>query len=198
MKTFLICCYPRSRSLWLSCFFSAPGICVCEHEATEYAASSREFWQRAQDVAGNAPVYGNSDSAAVFVLPALLAAMPLTKVVWIERHMDEVSLSMRRAGFSFDIRQAINLTCARRAADPYIDVAISYHRLRQKEYVRWLWQYLLDDVPFDETRWHAFKDEKIAYTAATFPNKEVEKFKQFLANETEYGTKGSASCHTDR
>jgi hypothetical protein len=186
MKTFLICCYPRSRSLWLSYFFSIPGICVCEHEASEHAASSQEFWQRAEDVAGWTPVYGNSDSANLYVLPALLAARPLTKVVWVERHMAEVATSMRRAGFPFDGEQVVRLINMRQACDPYIDVSIGYHRLEHKEYVRWLWEYLIEEVPFDEKRWEALKDQKLAYTAATLPFKSTDKFMRFLANETEH------------
>jgi hypothetical protein len=186
LKTFLICCYPRSRSLWLSRFFSVPGVCVCEHEATEFAASSSEFWERAERVSGHAAVYGNSDSANIFVLPALLAARPLTRVVWVDRPMVEVVRSLRRAGFDFDGHQAANLIGARHNCEAYIDRLVSFKQLEQMDYGRALWEFLLGDYPFDQERWEAFKDQKIAYTARDCAKKETEKFRRFLASETGY------------
>jgi hypothetical protein len=185
MKTFLICSYPRSRTLWLSYFLSIPGVCVCEHEATEHAASSAEFWQRAEDVSGQASVYGNSDSANSFVLPALLAARPLTKVVWIDRHMSDVLDSMRAAGFNVNPDQVANMIEAKRAAWPYIDLTLSFKQLRDEDCIEWLWEFLLD-VPFDRARWLLFKDQKIAYRADTCPAKSTDKMEHFLVTETDW------------
>jgi hypothetical protein len=193
LKTFLICCYPRSRSLWLSRFLTVPGLCVCEHEASEFAASSKEFWDRAEIVAADQPFYGNADSAALFVLPALLAANPLAKVVWIERPMCEVISSTRKAGFTFTDEQACYLVQLRQKYDAFIDVSLNYRALGEVAYVRWLWQYLFSDVSFDLGRWCQHKDWRIAYTAATLPKRDTARFRQFLINETEHMRR----CHAE-
>src|SRR6516165_8958202 len=71
--TFIICGYPRSRTMWLSRFLTLDGISYCTHEATEFAGSQEQFWSNAEKYAQQCDYYGNSDSANIFVLPALLA-----------------------------------------------------------------------------------------------------------------------------
>src|SRR6267378_4396338 len=96
-SSFLICGFPRSRSMWLSKFLTIPGVCVCTHEATEYAGSAPEFWKNALDFCSDsgAPIYGNADCANIYVLPGMLAEQPLCRTVWIARPIVEVCASMK-------------------------------------------------------------------------------------------------------
>lgn len=185
MKTFLIVAYPRSRTLWLANFLSVPGVSICEHEATQWANSSQAFWDRA-DLA-NTPYYGNSDSAAILVLPALLAARPLTKVVWVERPLPEVAVSMIRAGFPFT-QAGMELLCSHKNKyQDLFDLEIDFYRLGQLEVITTLWGLVLPEVPFDYGRWGQLEAIRLAYTAQHYADhpRDGRRFLEFVAKEGE-------------
>jgi len=185
MKTdFLICSYPRSRTLWLSQFFTIPGVCKCEYEATQYAANSEEFWLNA-DLArpGKEWIYGNSDSGNIFVLPALLAARPLTKVVWILRPMGEVEHSLAAAGFPFNREAARLLRYHHHKNRGLFDLVIPYRSLGQLRVIETLWKFLLEDVPFDYGRWGILEATRVAYTYKNYPRPDTTKLMEFIATE---------------
>jgi hypothetical protein len=190
-RTFLICAYPRSRTLWLSHFFNLPYVCLCTHEATEYAASSEEFWANAERICSRVerPIYGNSDSAQIFVLPALLACNPTTKVVWIDRPMPEVIASMSRAKLSMTPENWVRSLLAYRARyQDLFDSIIPYEDLTKVETIRALWTELLGpEVPFVEGWWNRMKDQRIAYSIPDNPppTRNNERFSQFLMHEME-------------
>jgi hypothetical protein len=165
-KTFLICSFPRSRTLWLSRFLSVPGLCACTHEATAHADSSAQFWAHAERLcaAEGAPVYGNCDSAQIFVLPALLAARPMSKVLWIDRPLADVRRSMEKAGFDFSSGNAAVCDWYRQRYAKLVDYVIEYSDLSNEEMMRALWDYLLSS-PFSKKRWEEMKDQRIAYDA---------------------------------
>ncbi|SRR6266481_207972 len=197
-KDFLICSYPRSRTLWLSKFLTRSGACFCAHEATEFAASSTEFWANADKVRAETgwPIFGNSDSANIFVLPALLAARPMTKVLWIERPITEVKRSMIRAGFELADSTAEKLVYLRGRYQELFDYVITYKNLADLDYCRWLWDYLLGaHASFEYGWWQSMDQTRIAYDATTNPPKlrKTAKFLQFI-NDMERPTQ----WHTQR
>jgi hypothetical protein len=190
-RAFLICGYPRSRTLWLAHFFNLPYVCVCSHEATEYAASSEEFWANAEGICARLerPVYGNSDSAQIFILPALLERRPMTSVVWIDRPIEEVIESMHRCGLSSEPNNwAPTLIAYRQRYQDLFDSVIPYDSLNEVGTIRALWEELLGpEVPFVEGWWNRMKDQRIAYSIPDNPPhpKSNEKFSQFLMLEME-------------
>jgi hypothetical protein len=161
-NSFLICAFPRSRTMWLAQFLSVPGVSVCTHEATEFAGSATEFWQNAE--AYGAPIYGNSDSANIFVLPALLAERPLTRVIWIARPIVEVAKSMKAAKMPFTEQSARTLMAMRDRYKEYFDVVIEFSDLEAMDVCKYLWEFVLPGVSFDFDRWGIFHSKKIAYT----------------------------------
>jgi hypothetical protein len=183
LKTFLICAYPRSRTLWLANFFSVPSVSFCEHEATQWAGSSEDFWARADTCP--APVYGNSDSANILVLPALLARRPLTKVVWIERPMSQVALSMRKAGFPFTQAGAEMLSAHKERYRNLFDLELDFRELGRFEIISALWNFLLPGQPFDCGRWGQLEAAPLALSWADYQTtpRQVEGFLRFLSNE---------------
>jgi hypothetical protein len=170
----------------MSKFLTRPGICLCGHEATEYASSSAEFWHNADTVRAETgwPIFGNSDSANIYVLPALLAARPMTKVIWIERPMIEVKRSMERAGFDFPDSTAKTLIFLRDRYQDLIDFVVSYQDLAAVGYCRALWDYLLG-CPFDYAWWNSMAGTRFAYDVSTLPPKDTAKFLSFIMNEME-------------
>lgn len=182
-NSFLICSFPRSRTLWLSHFLSIPGICTCTHEATEHAASAQEFWTNADRY--RTGIYGNSDSANIFVLPSILAERPLTRTVWIARPIVEVCASMKAAGLEFTEHAARTLMQLRDEYQAHLDMVIDYEELNSMAECKALWEFVLPgSVPFDAGRWRIFANKKIAYTASNPPPPQTtEKFLLWIKDE---------------
>jgi hypothetical protein len=183
--SFLICGYPRSRTLWLSQFLTIPGFCRCEHEASQFAASSDEFWNRADCF--QEPIYGNSDSAQLFVLPALLARRPLTKVIWVDRPMCQVEASLRAAGFPWSKEEGKLLALHRKKYQDMFDVVVSYDRLGKLEVMLSLWNFLFGCAMFDYGRWGIMEGTKIAYTYQDYLERprDTSKLMNFIKTEGE-------------
>lgn len=163
-STFLICGYPRSRTMWLSKFLTVEGISVCNHEATEFAGSAEEFWANAEKEAADCEYYGNSDAANIFVLPSLLAERPLTQVVWIERDMIEVARSMKNIGMPINELGLNNLMTMRQVHQKHFDLIIGYEALHSGDVCKMVWDLCLPKVPFDWARWGAFQHQNIGYS----------------------------------
>jgi hypothetical protein len=185
-NSFLICAFPRSRTMWLAQFLSVPGVSVTTHEATEFAGSASEFWENAEAACrgAGADIYGNSDSANIFVLPALLAERPLTRVIWIARPIVEVAKSMKAAKMPFTEQSARTLIAMRDAHRDHFDAIITFESLERMDICRWIWEYCLPGVPFDAGRWGLFHSKKIGYSAANpSPLKPYAKFLAFVQRE---------------
>jgi hypothetical protein len=190
-RSFLICSYPRSRTLWFSRFLTIPRVCFCAHEASEYASCSQEFWANAKDRATilETPIFGNSDSAQLFVLPALLAANPTTRAVWIDRPIEEVAESLIRAGFP-PLDQQVKETL-RDYRDHYLDLfdlVVSYSDLGNPVVIENIWRLCLgDEIPFSVAWWKRMDTQRIAYSIPANPPhaRDNTKFHQFLMFEME-------------
>ena len=184
--SFLICAFPRSRTMWLSQFLSVPGVSTCTHEATEFAGNAAEFWHNAECScrASGVQIYGNSDSANTFVLPALLAERPLTRVVWIARPIVEVAKSMKAAKMPFTEQSARTLIALRDAHWAHFDLMIDFKDHERMDTCRELWEFCLPMVPFDADRWGLFHSCKIGYSAAQpAPEKPYAKFLAWVRKE---------------
>jgi hypothetical protein len=185
-NTFLICSLPRSRSLWFSHFLTVPGASVCTHEASEFAASTKEFWSNAQHFCSDAGVkiYGNSDSASLFVLPALLAERPLTRVIWIDRPQNEVIASMRANNIPHDFQSVSMMIRLRDIYRDYFDLVVAYDQLQHLNMMKVIWQVAMPDVPFDPIRWIKFERQRIAYGPSNpMPEKDYTKFFEWVQRE---------------
>lgn len=173
--TFLVCGYPRSRTLWLSKFLTVEGYSACTHEATEKAGSPQEFWSNA--CAHNVQVYGNSDSANLFVLPSLLAMRPMTKVLWIDRPVDEVGHSLKESGIPSSSNAMSVMIDLRYYYGDLFDVVFDYHTLIHPEVCEQIWEWCLPGVEFDYKRWRTFDETKICYSKSNpYPQKDFKKF----------------------
>jgi hypothetical protein len=167
--------------MWLSEFLTVPGVSICTHEATEFAGSASEFWSNAEGFCDDSgtEIYGNSDSANIFVLPAILAERPLTRVVWIARPIVEVAKSMKAAKMPFTEQSARTLITLRDAHRAHFDLIIDFKDLERMDICRELWEFCLPTVPFDAGRWGLFHSRKIGYSAA-YPSPE-KPYAKFLA-----------------
>jgi hypothetical protein len=184
--SFLICSLPRSRTLWFSKFLTVPGVSVCTHEATEFASSPAEFWDNAEHFCSDSGVeiYGNSDSANLFVLPSILAARPLTKVIWIQRPIDDVWRSMKEAGIPCDISSSRLLETLRHQHRECFDLVVDYHSLSSRHVCEQIWNLVLPSIPFDLARWIEYADKRICYSKQNpVPQKDFRKFLDWVQAE---------------
>ena len=172
--------------MWLSHFLTIPGESFCGHEGTEYAGSAEEFWDNAEQCCKQtgAEIYGNSDSASIFVLPALLAARPLTRVVWIERPIVEVAKSMKAIGMPFDEKALRNLMYLRSKYAEHMDMVVGFDQLQSGLVCKQVWEFCLPGLPFDWGRWQKFNDQKIGYSKEhPMPPKNFQKFLAWVKRE---------------
>lgn len=183
-STFLICGYPRSRTMWLSRFLTVPGESMCTHEATEFSGSASEFWNNAERYSQGVDVYGNSDSANVYVLPALLAMRPMTRVVWVSRDIHSVAKSMRAAGMGQAVDGLKTLKYMFDLYIEYFDLVVDFNALSNPEICRMVWEFCLPDIPWDWGRWGQFADRKICYSKENpMPMKSFNKFLGWVRQE---------------
>lgn len=170
--------------MWLSKFLTLEDQSVCTHEATEFAGSAEEFWANAESYANGVDIYGNSDSANVFVLPAILAERPLTRVVWIERNIVDVTRSMKNIGMAFNETGIRNMMMMRELNRKHFDLIIEYEALRSGDVCQVLWEFCLPGISFDWSRWGAFQHQKIGYSKKNpMPDKYFQKFLGWVQRE---------------
>lgn len=183
-STFLVCGFPRSRTLWLSQFLTIPGYSLCNHEATENSASAEEFWARAQVCEAGTKVYGNSDSANIFVLPSLLALRPLTTVIWISRPVMDVLRSMKNAGIPCSQNVMEIMLALRDKHWECFDAVFDYDALCYHEVCEMVWELCLPGLPFDYERWQEYNKMRICYSRENpYPDKNPAKFLTWLDRE---------------
>jgi hypothetical protein len=164
MGDFLICSFPRSRTLWLSHYLGIPGKSVVTHEACEFAGSAKEFWSNADALRPPLCHYGNSDSANIFVLPALLAERPMTKVIWINRNIVDVVKSMKKVGVPMEEKAANLMICLRNRYCAYFDLTVNFDDLGLEHIIRMIWEFLMPDIPFDPLRYRRYNAQNICYS----------------------------------
>jgi hypothetical protein len=184
--TFLICSLPRSRTLWLSQFLSVPGSSVVTHEACEFAASAQEFWANAQHFCSDAGVtlYGNADSANLFVLPALLSERPLTRVIWIDRPQNDVMRSMLANNIPHDFKSVSMMIRLRDTYRECFDLIIPFGQLHHLNVIKAIWAMCMPNVPFNPLRWAGFDRQRIAYGIDNpMPEKDYTKFFEWVQRE---------------
>lgn len=184
-SAFLICGYPRSRTFWLSKFLSVPGVSICTHEACEFAGSVEEFWNNAEySTAAGCEFYGNSDSANIYVLRSMLAERPLTKVVWIDRPIDEVRRSMQSIGMPVIEHALENLMIMREYNESCFDMVIPYRDLHYAAVCRQLWEFCLPGVQFSYARWGLYDCQKLGYSKEhPMPQKDFVRFLHWVQHE---------------
>lgn len=184
--SFLICGFPRSRTAWLSEFLTVPGVSICSHEATEHAGCAEEFWANAERFAANCWIYGNSDSANLYGLRSMLALRPMTRVIWINRPMDEVRRSMWNIGMPMNDNTVWHITKLRDLCWEYMDLVIDFDCLVNAYECKQIWEYCLPGVPFDYGRWGMFTSRKIGYSKTNpMPQKSFSKFLGWATREVE-------------
>lgn len=170
--------------MWLSAFLTVPGYSIVTHEGCEFAGSALEFWSNAAMYACASDVYGNSDSANIYVLPSLLAERPMTRVLWVARPIIDVAESMKKARMPHDEKSLRLLIDLREKHKEYFDLVVDFSELERADVCRQIWEFCLPGIPFDYGRWGQYNLKRIGYSAENpFPTKTFAKFLEWVKRE---------------
>lgn len=188
MHTFLVCGLPRSRLSWLARFLSVPHVSVCLCDGLNRTTSAEKYWSLFEELCWFKGIsyFGNAEVLNLAVLPALLAARPLTKVVWIDRDLSQSIRSAAAAGCKFDPALWQGLAELRDRYAQHFDLVLPFAELGEEDAIRLLWQTVLPGLPFDRRRWKAFADKRIVCSREEKARgRDLRRLEQFLEVEGE-------------
>lgn len=150
MRTFFIFSLPRSRTAWLANFLTH-GDAHCFHEALiscHRASDLRPIFEEAKK-----PIVGNSDCLNALVADDLLTAFPESRLVVIERNIEEVEESLSALG-SWDrsmiawMREGLEHVKAKHGP-----LVVPYETLGTPDGCKQVWDHCIGGTPFDYARW---------------------------------------------
>jgi hypothetical protein len=175
MHSFLLCAFPHSRLLWLSRFLTVPHQSVCLCDGLARATSAEAFWTMAEELCEERGVriFGNSEILNLPLLQALLAARPMTKVVWIHRPIEDSIRAAEAAGYRIPTKIWEVFAAHLRKYLQYVDWIERYELLDDEATMRRLWGLILPGVPWNHRRWHAFTKRRIVCDRSKLPEQEL-------------------------
>lgn len=129
--------------------------------------------------------FGNAEALNLVLLPSLLAARPLTKVVWIDRSLSESIKSAADCGLRYEPRFWQGVLELRDRYVQHFDLVLPFKELAEEDGIRALWQTVLPGVPFNRRRWEAFARKRIVCDREKARTRDFNWFEQFLHTEAE-------------
>jgi len=149
---FLILGLPRSRTAWLSNFFTYD-TCFCFHEPLLNIGTLKELPQKLAAV--NQSIIGGADTGAMYFVDTLVQMFPGLKLIVIDRDDDDCQQSLSAMGVQGDIaamRQQLNWVIEQH--NPWV---IPFAELDSLDILSHLWAYCVGSA-FPVQRWHMLKD----------------------------------------
>jgi hypothetical protein len=162
MNTFFITGLPRTRSSWLSNFFTYKDS-FCFHEAIHLCHSIGDMKPLFESV--KEPHVGDSDAWLLFYQENIMEMFPDAKWVLIKRDFVssfEALKNRYKTEPSFDLEA---LSILKHKLDmfesDYSPLVIQYETLNDVDICKRVWNYCLPDIPFNLARWHQLDVLKI-------------------------------------
>ena len=155
---YLIFVPPRSKSSWISNFFTYRRS-YCYHEALTICTTIKQF---AEMKKGDC-LTGNADSS-MFIFPRqILAALPNAKIVVIRRDKNDVERHLREM---FDKQVAFHTAkncddTAEWLLEKENALEVDFEKIKEKETCKKMWEHCIDSDPFDSERWKMLSNFKI-------------------------------------
>jgi len=149
---FVIFTLPRSRSTWLSHWLSYKGLRV-GHDIAPHADTVQDCLDLLFTHIGTVET-GTQDAHHI-----LRQAMPTAKFVTIRRPINEVCQSLAKFGITNQEKELHRRSQVLDDIEAKGAFSIPYHALKDARICSALWEYLLEDVPFDFEHWRDM-DEK--------------------------------------
>jgi hypothetical protein len=186
-SSFLLCGLPRSRLYWLSRFLTVLHQSVCLCDGLCRATSAQSFWEMAEAVCQERGVriFGNSEILNLPLLPSLLAARPMTKVVWIHRPMLDSIKAAEAAGYHIPVQIWQAMAAHLTEYLEHVDWIVPFDLLDHESTMRMLWEKVLPGLEWNQRRWQAFTRKRIVCNPALTINIDSTRLARFLEAEIE-------------
>jgi hypothetical protein len=151
------------------------------------ATSAEAFWATAEELCEERGVgiFGNSEILNLPLLPAFLAARPMTKVVWIHRPMEDSIKAAEACGYHIPARIWQAFAAHLTNYLEHVDWIVPFGLIDDEATVRTLWEKVLPDVSWNQRRWQAFVGKRIVCERSKVADRSYEKLQQFMEAEVE-------------
>ena len=159
-KPFFITGLPRTRTAWMSQFFTT-NESYCYHEALRKAVTTSKV---ADTMLCREEYYvGNSDSSLPFYIDDMMEYFPDAPILIIERDVFEVDQSLRNLfGGNHDEILLKTMRQLDRIKDEYYTVSVNFEELDDPAVVEDVWKYLIPAIPFDKGHFERFNELNIS------------------------------------
>ena len=161
MNKFFITGLPRSRTAWLSTFFTGDN-CFCYHEILRV---SNGFDDAIQKLLNRKEIYvGNSDSSLPIWMDKIDHVLQYSPIVIIERDMDEVTNSLTNLFGDYDYTKFIDFTLERLEIikKRYNYISVDYNKLNEQLHLKMIWDFCVPNIPFDKDKFETLKTINIS------------------------------------
>ena len=161
MNKFFITGLPRSRTAWLSTFFTGDN-CFCYHEILKV---SDGFDDAIQKLLNRKEMYvGNSDSSLPIWTNKIDHILQYSPIVIIERDVSEVASSLTNLFEGFDPTRLLDLTLEHLEIikKKYNYISIDYNKLNEQLYLEMIWDFCVPNIPFDKDKYEILKTINIS------------------------------------
>lgn len=161
MKTFFITGLPRTRTAWFANLFTYKDS-FCFHEAFKTHDTIDEYAKSIDKLPYK--YSGNSDCSIPFIINDLMSIYPKSKIVVIERDIDEVYNSLIKL-FAFDNTKLMNILLAglrliEELKQNHPCLVVQYNDINKR--IKSIWEYCLPTVEFNQERYEMLKSLCIA------------------------------------
>jgi hypothetical protein len=129
--------------------------------------------------------FGNAELFNLPLLPSLLAARPMTKVVFIHRPMMESIKAAEANGYHIPTRIWQAMAANLFEYIEYVDWIVPFRLIDDEATMRMLWEKVLPGLGWNQRRWQAFVGKRIVCNRSKVPERSYEALEQFLRSEVE-------------
>ena len=167
MSKFFITGLPRSRTAWLSTFFTGNN-CFCYHEVLRI---SNGFDDAIQKLLNRKEMYvGNSDSSLPIWMDKIDHILHRSPIVIVERSVDEVTSSLTKVFGKYDYTRPLDLTLEglEIIKKRYNYISVDYNKLDEQACLEIIWGFCTPNIPFDKDKFEILKTINISIDSESF------------------------------
>ena len=189
---FFITGLPRSRTAWLSSFFTGNDF-FCYHEVLKI---SKNFNGAIEKMLNRKETYvGNSDSSLSIWASEIDHMLQRSPIVIIERDIDEVTSSLTNL-WGCDPTRFLDLTLEHLEIlkKRYNYISVDYNKLSDKLYLENIWDFCIPNIDFDKDKFEMLKTINISIDKDSYIKDLIDKdgnIKKGLKNLTQYINKNT-------
>ena len=167
VNKFFITGLPRSRTAWLSTFFTGNN-CFCYHEILR---TSNGVEGAVRKLLNRKEMYvGNSDSSLPIWMDGIDHILRRSPIVIIERDINEVTNSLINLLGEHDYIRLLDLTLENLEIikKRYNYISIDYNDLNKQSCLESIWDFCVPNIPFDKDKFEILKTINISINKSLY------------------------------